>query len=256
MSTAVGRVLVIIPTYDELANLPTAISGVRAHVPAVDVLVVDDNSPDGTGAAADELAAADPHVHVLHRPGKQGLGAAYKAGFGWAIDRGYDAVVEMDADGSHDPAQLPALLTALAGADLVLGTRWMPGGAVVDWPGWRRVLSRGGNAYTRLVLRLPLRDATGGYRAFRTDVLRALPLEEVSSAGYCFQVDLAWRTWRAGFRVAEVPITFRERTLGQSKMSGSIVGEALVKVTLWALTNRGARLRARLPHRNGTRGGS
>lgn len=243
MTGAADRVLVIIPTYNEVDNLPVAVAGVRAAAPAVDILVVDDASPDGTGALADGLAAADPRVHVLHRARKEGLGAAYKAAFGWAMDRGYGAVVELDADGSHDPAQLPRLLAELADADLVLGSRWVDGGAVLDWPAWRRALSRGGNLYTRLALRLPIRDATGGYRVLRSEVLRALPLDEVSSAGYCFQVDIVWRAWQAGFVVREMPITFRERTRGQSKMSGAIVAEALVKVTMWALTNRGARLR-------------
>jgi dolichol-phosphate mannosyltransferase len=245
LETGSRRVVVIIPTYNEVENLPSAVAGARAAVPFADVLVVDDRSPDGTGALADGMAAADPRVHVLHRAAKQGLGAAYRDAFGWALDRGYDVVVEMDADGSHDPGDLPRLLAALVGADLVLGSRWVEGGAVVDWPRWRRVLSRGGNLYTRLMLRLPVGDATGGFRAFRSDVLRALPLAEVSSAGYCFQVDLVFRTVRAGFRVREVPITFRERTRGDSKMSGSIVAEALAKVTLWAVTNREAPARQR-----------
>ncbi len=244
-STETGsrRVVVIIPTYNEVENLPVAVAGTRAAVPFADVLVVDDRSPDGTGVVADGLAAVDPRVQVLHRAAKEGLGAAYRDAFGWALDRGYDVVVEMDADGSHDPRDLPRLLAALGGADLVLGSRWVDGGAVVDWPRWRRVLSRGGNLYARLMLRLPVGDATGGFRAFRSDVLRVLPLGEVSSAGYCFQVDLVFRTVRAGFRVREVPITFRERTRGDSKMSGSIVVEALAKVTLWAVTNRDASAR-------------
>ncbi len=246
------RVVVIIPTYNELENLPIAVAGARAALPDADVLVVDDNSPDGTGSLADRIAAADPQVHVLHRAAKEGLGAAYKEAFRWALSGGYDAVVEMDADGSHDPADLPRLLGQLSEADLVLGSRWVDGGAVVQWPPWRRVLSRGGNLYTRLALRLPVRDATGGFRVFRADVLRGIPLEDVSSAGYCFQVDLVFRTASAGFRVLEVPITFRERTRGDSKMSGSTVVEALAKVTLWAVTNRGARLRQRV----GSRGAS
>ncbi|MGI8529717.1 MAG: polyprenol monophosphomannose synthase [Geodermatophilaceae bacterium] len=247
MSAVAERVLVVIPTYDERENLPVAVAGVRAAVPDADILVVDDDSPDGTGRLADELAAADRHVHVLHRAAKQGLGAAYKAAFGWAASRGYDAVVEMDADGSHDPTQLPRLLAELGTADLVLGSRWVDGGAVLDWPTWRRVLSRGGNTYARLLLRLPVRDATGGYRVFRTEVLRALPLAEVSSAGYCFQVDLVWRTWQAGYRIREVPITFRERTVGQSKMSGSIVAEALLNVTRWGAGDALGRLWGRRP---------
>lgn len=246
------RVVVIVPTYNEIENISIAVSGARSAVPYADVLVVDDNSPDGTGVAAEQIAAVDPRVHVLHRAAKEGLGAAYKEAFRWALDRGYDVVVEMDADGSHDPGDLPRLIAQLSDADLVLGSRWILGGAVVDWPPWRRALSRGGNLYTRLALRLPVRDATGGFRAFRAEVLRALPLEEVSSAGYCFQVDLVFRATQAGFRVREVPITFRERTRGYSKMSGSIVAEALTSVTLWAVTNRGARLRQRV----GSRGAS
>lgn len=228
--------MVIVPTYNEIDNLLTAVSGARVALPHADVLVVDDASPDGTGLLADEIAATDPQVHVLHRPGKQGLGAAYKDAFGWALRHGYDVVAQMDADGSHDPRDLPRLVTQLSDTDLALGSRWVDGGQVVDWPAWRRALSCGGNLYTRLALRLPVRDATGGFRAFRAEVLRTLSLEGVSSAGYCFQVDLAFRTVRAGFRVREVPITFRERTRGQSKMSASIVAEALANVTWWAVT--------------------
>lgn len=244
-----STVLVVIPTYDEAGTVRTAVAGARAALPDAEVLVVDDNSPDGTGMIADALAAADPHVHVLHRPDKAGLGAAYKAAFAWALERDVDVVVEMDADGSHDPGDLPRLIAGLAGtdsasgADLVLGSRWVPGGAVLDWPAWRRGLSRGGNLYVRLVLRLPMGDATGGFRAFRVEVLRALPLADISSAGYCFQVDLVFRAVQAGFRVREIPIIFRDRTVGRSKMSGEIVREALGKVTWWALTNRRGRLR-------------
>lgn len=241
------RVLVVIPTYDEAGTIRVAVAGARRALPDADVLVVDDNSPDGTGDIADELAAADPRVQVLHRPGKQGLGAAYKAAFAWALERDVGVVVEMDADGSHDPDDLPRLVGALGAghgeADLVLGSRWVPGGEVRDWPAWRRGLSMGGNLYVRLALRLPVHDATGGYRAFRADVLRAMPLDKVSSAGYCFQVDLVLRAVQAGFRVREIPIVFRERTVGQSKMSGAIVREALARVTWWALTNRRATLR-------------
>ncbi|HET8660625.1 MAG TPA: polyprenol monophosphomannose synthase [Micromonosporaceae bacterium] len=239
----VGRVLVVIPTYNEVDNVRVIVERVRRAVPEVDVLVADDNSPDGTGAAADELAAADPSVHVLHRPGKQGLGAAYIAGFGWARDRHYDAVVEMDADGSHAPEQLPRLLDALRGADVVLGSRWVPGGSVVNWPAHRLLLSRGGNLYTRLALGMPVRDATGGYRAYRMPVLDKIEIETVASQGYCFQVDLAWRAHRNGFRLAEVPITFAERERGASKMSSSIVREALWRVTVWGVRARLAALR-------------
>ncbi|CAN5261249.1 polyprenol monophosphomannose synthase [soil metagenome] len=241
MSAALDRVLVIVPTYDEAENVEVIGKRLLAAVPTAHLLVVDDSSPDGTGAIADRMAAADERVHVLHRSDKDGLGAAYVAGFAWAREGGYDVVVEMDADGSHAPEQLPRLLAALEHADLVLGSRWVEGGKVVNWPRSREVLSRGGNAYARLMLRLPLRDATGGYRAYRREVLDALPLAEVASHGYCFQVDLAWRTWQAGYRVVEVPITFVERERGESKMSRAIVLEALWKVTFWGVQRRTAR---------------
>jgi len=234
----VERVLVIVPTYDEKENLEQITQRLRTAVPSADLLVVDDNSPDGTGRIADRLAAADPQVHVLHRTGKQGLGAAYIAGFAWARERGYDVVVEMDADGSHAPEQLPRLLAALEHADVVLGSRWVDGGQVVNWPRSRELLSRGGNAYTRMMLGLPLRDATGGFRAYRRRVLDELALGEVASQGYCFQVDLAWQAWKAGNTVVEVPITFVERERGESKMSRAIVGEALWRVTWWGLRTR------------------
>lgn len=237
----VGRVLVAIPTYDEATTLPATVGRLRAAVPQADVLVVDDASPDGTGEVADALAGEDSAVHVLHRPGKEGLGAAYVAGFRWALAAGYDVVVEMDADGSHQPEELSRLLGALAGPtrpDLVLGSRWMAGGRVLDWPWHRMVLSRAGNTYTRVALGLPLRDATGGFRAYRAGTLAGLPLGEVASHGYCFQVDMAWRVHRAGGTVCEVPITFVERTEGRSKMSNRIVGEALVRVTVWGLRHR------------------
>ncbi|MCW2605769.1 MAG: putative glycosyl transferase [Frankiales bacterium] len=245
--SALGRVLVIVPTYNEAENLPQIAARLHAAVPTAHLLVVDDGSPDGTGRLADELAAGSDWAHVLHRTQKTGLGAAYVAGFGWAAQHGYDVVVEMDADGSHAPEQLPRLLAALVDADVVLGSRWVPGGEVVNWPKSREVLSRGGNAYTRMALGLPLRDATGGYRAYRREVLDALPLQEVSSQGYCFQVDLAWQAWRAGNKVVEVPITFVERERGESKMSRDIVVEALWRVTWWGLTSR--RSRDRLPQR-------
>lgn len=239
----VGRVLVIIPTYNEADNLRLIVGRVRAATPAVDVLVADDNSPDGTGRIADELAAADPAVHVLHRPGKQGLGAAYLAGFAWGSDQGYDAVVEMDADGSHAPEELPRLLDALGDADVVLGSRYVTGGKTVGWPWHRHLVSRSGNVYVRLALGMPLRDATGGYRAYRTTVLDKIDLGSIESQGYCFQVDLAWRAHRNGFRVQEVPITFTERQRGHSKMSSSIVQEALWRVTVWGAAARWEALR-------------
>jgi glycosyltransferase involved in cell wall biosynthesis len=228
-------VLVLVPTFNERENVERTVARLRAAVPDAHVLVVDDASPDGTGAEAARLAAADPLVHVLHRPGKAGLGAAYVAGFRWGLARNFAVLVEMDADGSHPPEELPRLLAALRHADLVLGSRWVAGGAVRNWPWARRWLSRGGNAYTRMALGIPLRDATGGFRAFRRTVLERLPLDEIQSQGYCFQVDLAWRTLRAGFRVIEVPITFVERTAGTSKMSRAIVAEALWRVTWWGL---------------------
>ncbi|MBK5307807.1 MAG: polyprenol monophosphomannose synthase [Frankiaceae bacterium] len=232
---SLGRVLVVVPTYNERDNLELIAERLRAAVPDAHLLVVDDNSPDGTGKLADEMAERDDHVHVLHRAAKSGLGAAYVAGFGWAREQDYDVVVEMDADGSHAPEQLPRLLAALENADLVLGSRYVPGGSVVNWPKSRELLSRGGNRYTRMMLRLPLRDATGGYRAYRRTVLDALPLDEISLKGYCFQVDLAWHAMQQGHRVVEVPITFVERERGDSKMSRRIVAEALWQTTVWGL---------------------
>lgn len=250
MDERLGAVVVVIPTYDERDNLARIVARLHASVPDAHVLVVDDSSPDGTGELADELAAADPRVHVLHRAGKEGLGAAYIAGFGWALAREYGVVVEMDADGSHAPEQLPDLLAALDGGaggeerpDLVLGSRYVPGGRVVNWPRHREWLSRGGNLYCRLALGVPLRDITGGFRAYRRRVLEKLAFDEIASQGYCFQVDLAWRAAQAGFRVLEVPITFTERALGQSKMSGSIVREALWRVTRWGARHRLSQLR-------------
>lgn len=241
------RVLVIVPTYDERENLPLVLARIRAAVPDARVLVADDASPDGTGAVADEWAARDDHVHVLHRPGKAGLGAAYIDGFRWGLANGYEVLVEMDADGSHPPEQLPSLLERIAdGADLVLGSRWVPGGSVLNWPRYREVLSRGGNLYARLALGVPLHDATGGYRAFRATALEKIGMDDVESQGYCFQVDLAWRAVQAGLRVDEVPITFVEREHGSSKMSQAIVAEALVRVTGWGVQHRWERVRPRV----------
>jgi dolichol-phosphate mannosyltransferase len=247
-----GKVLVIIPTYNEADNIQPIVARVRSAVPDADILVADDNSPDGTGKLADELAAADEAVHVLHRKGKEGLGAAYLASFRWGIDHGYGVLVEMDADGSHQPEELPRLLTALKGADVVLGSRWIPGGRVVNWPRSREILSRGGSTYSRLLLDVPIRDVTGGYRAFRKETLEGLGIEAVASAGYCFQVDLAWRAYRSGLRVVEVPIVFADRERGSSKMSSSVVREALLRVTVWGLQARTQGLRTRLSgQRNG-----
>jgi len=242
----VGRVLVVIPTYNEADNIKIIVDRVRRAVPQVDILIADDNSPDGTGRIADELTAGDERVHVLHRPGKQGLGAAYVAGFGWAREHGYEAVVEMDADGSHAPEELPRLLDALSEADAVLGSRYVPGGTVVNWPTSRMLISRSGNLYVRMALGMPFRDATGGYRAYRMPVLDKMEIDSVSSQGYCFQVDLAWRAYRQGFRVTEVPITFADRERGASKMSQSIVREAFWRVTIWGTQSRLATLRKML----------
>jgi len=239
----VNDTLVVIPTYDERENLDRIVSRALDSGASVDVLVVDDASPDGTGELADAWAARDARVHVLHRTGKAGLGAAYLAGFAWGLERGYGALVEMDADGSHHPEDLPALLALLADDDLALGSRWVPGGRVENWPLRRRLLSRGGSWYTRGALGIRVADTTGGFRAFRAEALRRIDLDEVESRGYCFQVDLLWRALQAGLRVVEMPITFTERVHGTSKMSGSIVRESLAKVTRWGLERRARAVR-------------
>jgi dolichol-phosphate mannosyltransferase len=233
-----GRVVIVIPTYNEVENLRWIVGRVRSAVPDADVLVVDDGSPDGTGDLADTLAAEDPHVSVVHRTQKAGLGAAYLHGFAVALERGYDVVGEMDADGSHQPEQLPTLLEALADADLVIGSRWVPGGSVVNWPLSRKALSVGGNVYARLALGIPVRDVTAGYRLFRRTTLEAIDLGSVASSGYCFQADLAWRTAQAGLRIVEVPIEFVERERGQSKMDRAVATESLRRITLWGLAER------------------
>ncbi|GAA1050509.1 polyprenol monophosphomannose synthase [Arthrobacter russicus] len=233
------RVLTIIPTYNELESLPKTLTRLREAVPSVDVLIADDNSPDGTGELADQFAAADPQVKVLHRKGKEGLGAAYIAGFNWGLEAGYDVLVEMDADGSHQPEQLPLLLDAVEqGADLVLGSRWVPGGKVVNWPLHRKLISRGGSLYSRILLGVRYRDITGGYRAFRRETLEQIDLTKVDSVGYGFQVDMLWRAAQLGLKIVEVPITFVEREFGASKMSGNIFQEAVLNVTKWGLTAR------------------
>lgn len=233
--------LVIIPTYNECENIPLIVARVRASVPAAHILVVDDSSPDGTGALADALSHADAAVHVLHRQDKTGLGAAYLDGFGWGLSHGYDQLVQLDADGSHLPEQLPDLLVAAATADVVMGSRWISGGAVENWPWHRRALSQGGSVYSRALLRLPQRDVTGGYRVYSAHALESMKLSSVESLGYCFQIDMLLHAVRAQLTVVEVPITFVERTLGSSKMSGRIVIEAMARVTLWGATGMGVR---------------
>jgi dolichol-phosphate mannosyltransferase len=243
------KVLVVMPTYCERESLAGTVGRLRVAVPQAEVLVVDDASPDGTGQVADALAQDDPGVHVLHRAGKQGLGPAYVDGFGWGLARGFEVLVEMDADGSHAPEQLPLLLAAVeGGADLALGSRWVPGGAVVDWPWRRQLLSRAGNTYARWAMGVGLADATGGYRAVRAEALRGIDLAGVQSAGYCFQLDLVWRVLRAGGRVVEVPITFTERAAGRSKMSRAIVAEALWRTTAWGAARRVEQLRTLAAH--------
>lgn len=240
------KTVVIIPTYNERENVQWIVSRVRTAVPDATVLVVDDNSPDGTGALADALASADANVRVLHRAGKEGLGAAYRDGFRWALTAGFERIVEMDADGSHQPEQLHRLLEASdAGADVVVGSRWVAGGGVENWAVHRRLLSRGGSAYARFALGVPLRDVTGGYRVFTADALRRIRLDVVQSQGYCFQIDMIWHAVVAGLRVVEVPITFVERERGSSKMTVDIVLEAMLRVTGWAITSLPSRLRRR-----------
>jgi dolichol-phosphate mannosyltransferase len=233
---AVADTVVIVPTYNEIESLEAVVGRIRRSLPQADVLVVDDSSPDGTGNLADRLANDDPGVSVLHRTEKAGLGRAYLAGFETALARDYRFVVEIDADGSHDPAELPAMLEAArGGADLVIGSRWVAGGSVRNWPWIRQAISRAGNGYARTVLRSRIRDITAGFRVYRADALRSLDLAAVSSQGYCFQVELAWRLERAGKRVLEHPIVFVERAAGRSKMHVGIVVEALLRVTLWGL---------------------
>lgn len=241
-ATGLGRVVMVVPTYNEADNLVWIVGRVRAAQPEVDVLVVDDGSPDGTGRIADELAAGDDQVSVVHRTEKAGLGAAYLHGFAVALERGYDVVGEMDADGSHQPEQLHLLLDALLDADLVIGSRWVPGGSVVNWPRSRELLSRGGNLYVRLLLGIPVRDATAGFRVFRRAALEAIDLETVRSAGYVFQTDLAYRVLSAGLRVREVPIEFVERVRGDSKMSRDVATESLRRITVWGLRERRAQV--------------
>ena len=238
-----NRTLVVIPTYNERENIAEIAARVLRSTTGVDVLVVDDNSPDGTGALASALASGHDRINVLHRAGKEGLGAAYRAGFEWGLERGYERLVEMDADGSHQPEQLARLLSALDDADVVLGSRWMRGGSVVNWPFRRMMLSQAGSLYARVALGLPIRDITGGFRAFTADALLKIGYQDVLSQGYCFQIDMLWKAYTAGLRISEVPITFVERVHGESKMSSSIVNEAIMRVTVWGLKALPARLR-------------
>jgi dolichol-phosphate mannosyltransferase len=238
ITRGLGNVLVVVPTYNELESLPVIIAGIRRAEPDIQILIADDNSPDGTGEVADLISSNDDSVHVLHRTVKAGLGAAYLDAFTWAKAKGYDVVVEMDADGSHRPADLTKILDALTNNDVVLGSRWIKDGEVINWPKSRELLSRGGNLYTRLWLGIPIHDATGGFRAYRMTALNEMNIDQVESQGYCFQVDMAWRAMKAGLRVAEVPITFVERELGESKMDSSIVKEALWRVTQWGIEKR------------------
>ena len=238
-----GRCVMVIPTYDESENIEWIVKRLRAAQPDVDVMIVDDNSPDGTGAIADRLASEDPAISVVHRTEKAGLGAAYLNGFDVALDAGYDVIGEMDADGSHQPEQLERLIEALRTADLVIGSRYVPGGSVVNWPLRRLVLSRGGNLYVRLLLGIKVKDATAGYRLFRRTTLEAIDLASVRSTGYVFQTDLAYRTVTRGLRLTEVPIEFIERERGDSKMSGQVASESLRLITRWGLSERIAQAR-------------
>jgi dolichol-phosphate mannosyltransferase len=242
------RAVVVIPTYNEAESIAQTIATLLAAVPAASVLVVDDASPDGTGAIVDALSKADERVTILHRAGREGLGHAYLAGFQHALDDtaggGYDAIVEMDADGSHPASALPAILAALDAHDLVIGSRWTAGGAVANWPRHREWLSRAANTYARIALRIPVRDSTAGYRAFRASTLKRIDLSRIESRGYCFQIDMTLRVIDAGLSVGEVPITFTDRVAGRSKMSGSIVVEAMARVTGWGLQRLFRRRRA------------
>jgi len=233
------RTVVLIPTYQEAPNITTVITRVRASSPSSSILVIDDGSPDGTADLAEALGRETGQVEVLRRQTKAGLGRAYLAGYAWAIDHGFDVVVDMDADGSHDPATVPALIEAVEdGADLAMGSRWIPGGAIPGWSMHRRMLSRWGNRYAAGVLGFDVRDSTGGFRAYRVSTLRQLELETVRANGYGFQIEMAYRVAQRGGRIVELPIVFRDRVAGTSKMSGSIVVEALVLVTAWAFRDR------------------
>ncbi len=237
MSTAEAptgaQTLIIVPTYNEAENIESIVAAVLAVVPEVNILILDDNSPDGTGDIADRLAAADERLFAEHREGKQGLGTAYIHGFKWALERDYERIFEMDADFSHQPRFLPDFLRCAESHDLVLGCRYMPGGGTENWPWSRQLLSRGGNLYARMVLGLPFTDLTGGFKCFRREVLQTIDMDGIQAVGYGFQIELTWRTHEAGFRIGQVPIIFPDRTAGQSKMSGAIFREAFLGV--WRL---------------------
>jgi dolichol-phosphate mannosyltransferase len=238
------RALVVVPTYQEAANVDRFVRAVRASAPTVDLLVVDDNSPDGTGELAEKVAADLGRVEVLHRPGKEGLGAAYRQGFRHGLDQGYDVIVQMDCDFSHDPAMIPTLLGAVEdGVDCAIGSRYVPGGSTPGWPLHRRLLSRYGNRYTAWCLRLPIRDATGGFRAYRATTLEAIDIDGTRANGYAFQSEVAYRMSGADLRLEEIPITFVDRAHGTSKMSVKIMAESLARVTWWGVRLRWARLR-------------
>ena len=247
--TPAPRSLVIVPTYDEAENVHEIVGRVLDVVPAAHVLVVDDGSPDGTGDIVAAMAEEDERVHLLRRAGKLGLGTAYVAGFRWGLERQFDLLIEMDADGSHPADRLPAMIEAVAGADpaddvlLAIGSRWVPGGSVVDWPRHRELLSRGGNAYARVMLGLDVHDITAGFRVYRAEAIARMDLESVDSKGYCFQVDMTLRVHDLGGTIVEVPIQFRDRVRGVSKMSQAIVVEAMLRTTQWGLQRRFTRRR-------------
>ncbi|WJX98952.1 polyprenol monophosphomannose synthase [Curtobacterium sp. 458] len=246
MSAADAPALVVVPTYDEAENIRAIADAILGQVPTAHLLVVDDGSPDGTGDIVRTMAAEDDRVHLLQRSGKLGLGTAYVAGFRWGLERGYPLLVEMDADGSHPADRLPAMIDAVQGADdvlLAIGSRWVAGGSVVDWPLRREVLSRGANTYARIMLGIAVHDVTAGFRVYRASAIAAMDLDSIDSKGYCFQVDMTLRVDAQGGRIVEVPIRFRDRIHGVSKMSGGIVFEAMLRVTQWGLQRRFGRRR-------------
>ena len=239
-------IVVVLPTYNEAQNIERLLSALRQSVPEATLLVVDDASPDGTGRLADACAAQSDLIHVIHRSGKEGLGSAYRHGFGWAIERGYDTIVSMDSDFSHDPAAVPALVAAVnQGADAAIGSRYVPGGGTRDWPLHRRLLSRWGNLYTAGILGVKVRDCTSGFRAYRSSALSDIAPQTTRAEGYAFLTELVLRLHRRGFRITEVPITFVDRRYGTSKMSGRIIAESMLLVTRWGLANRLASWRGR-----------